>query len=84
MNGLDAANQALARQFLPGFLWAFHKNHGVHEAFKAHKVGLGRGKILREGAGFKHAPTQQRLAGRPRGRVTSTVRAARPCKGEKD
>lgn len=23
-------------------------------------------------------------AGRPRGRVTSTVRAARPCKGEKD
>jgi len=29
-------------------------------------------------------PTQQRLAGRPRGRVTSTVRAVRPCKGEKD
>jgi hypothetical protein len=29
------------------------------------------------------APTQQLLAGRPRGRVTSTVRAARPCKGRR-
>src|SRR5258708_13205796 len=31
--------------------------------------------------GNSEKPTQQRLAGRARGRVTSTVRAARPCKG---
>ena len=34
--------------------------------------------------GILKSHTRQRLAGRPRGRATSTVRAARPCKGEKD